>query len=89
MSPGFLLPGRRKDGKDMMKISFQGWETKCVEDLQTGDVFTISGRAFIKTDQPGETRPNRVKAVDLSTGEMNYLGANVHVHPVEAELIVR
>lgn len=71
----------------MMKISFQEFETKRFEDLQTGDVFTFNSKVFIKTDQQDD-HPNRVKAVDLSTGEMFHFGANVHVHPVESKLIV-
>lgn len=71
----------------MMKITFQGWETIRFEDLQTGDVFTFNDKVFIKTDQQDD-HPNRVKAVNLSTGEMFHFGVNVHVHPVNSELIV-
>ena len=72
----------------MMKITFQEYEAKRFEDLQTGDVFTFNDKVFIKTDQQDDP-PNRVKAVNLSTGEMFHFGVNVHVHPVEAELIVK
>ena len=72
-----------------MKITFQTWETKRFEDLQTGDVFTFSGKVFIKTDQQEEAHPNRAKAVNLSTGEMFHFGVNINVHPVKTELIVR
>lgn len=71
----------------MMKITFQGWETIRFEDLQTGDVFTFNDKVFIKTDQQDD-HPNRVKAVNLSTGEMFHFGVNIHVHPVNSELIV-
>lgn len=72
----------------MMKITFQEHETKRFEDLRTGDIFTFNDKVFIKTDQRDDP-PNRVKAVNLSTGEMFHFGVNVHVHPVEAELIVK
>lgn len=71
----------------MIKITYTRWEEKRFEDLNTGDVFTIDNRVCMKTDQQ-ETNPDRVKAIILSTGEMITLGANVHVHPVKAEMIV-
>lgn len=71
-----------------MKITFEKWKTKSFEDLRTGDVFTFNGKVFIKTDQPDD-HPNRVKAVDLSTGEVFHFGANINVTPVESELIIK
>lgn len=71
----------------MIKITYTRWEQKRFEDLNTGDVFTIDNRVCMKTDQP-DTNPNRVKAINLSNGEMIRLGVNVHVHPVKAEMVV-
>jgi len=70
-----------------MKITYERWETKRFDDLNIGDVFTLDNRVCMKTDQQDVT-PDRMKAINLSNGKMFRLGANVHVHPVKAEMIV-
>lgn len=72
----------------MMKITYERWETKLFEDLNTGDVFMFNGKVFMKTDQP-DTSQGRVRAIILSTGEMYCFGKNVRVHPVTAEMIIK
>lgn len=72
----------------MIKISYERWKTERFEDLNTGDVFTFNDKVYMKTDHP-DTSQGRVKAINLSTGEMYCFGKNVRVHPVTAEMIIR
>ena len=71
-----------------MKITCKEWKTKRYGDLNRGDVFTYNNNVFMKTDQPEEVSGKRMRAVSLSTGEMNRFGENILVHPVCAELII-